>query len=346
MNTVLRHVIAGILYSLIISFIMMGVTLLAFPPRKWSMLLEREILDLPYLFLAFLIPVIIGAIIGLSIGIYWRRRLHSIERHLEELVKGQPISVKEEPEKELANIRAIIEQLQEKLVKQTELTQRQATDRAYKREKSLQEVVIQERNRLARELHDSVSQQLFAASMMMSAINEANPPEDQAMKQQLHMIEKAIHQSQLEMRALLLHLRPAALKGKSLTEGIEELLLELTQKVPMDIDWKVEALKVDKGIEDHLFRILQESVSNTLRHAKANTLHVMLIERDDFVILRVVDDGIGFDVEKVRASSYGLQNMEERAHELGGTFKMISLPGQGSRMEVKIPLLRGKEEHT
>src|SRR5699024_349076 len=159
---------------------------------------------------------------------------------------------------------------------------------------------------------------LFAASMMMSAINEANPPEDQAIKQQLHMIEKAIHQSQLEMRALLLHLRPAALKGKSLTEGIE----------------------------DHLFRILQESVSNTLRHAKANALHVMLIERDDFVILRVVDDGIGFDVEKVRASSYGLQNMEERAHELGGTFKMISLPGQGSRMEVKIPLLRGEDVRT
>src|SRR5690625_1825733 len=284
MNNVLRHVIAGIFYSLIISFIMMGITLLAFPPRKWGMLLEREILDLPYLFLAFLIPVILGAIIGISTGIYWRRRLHSIERHLDELVKGQPITVKEEPENELANIRAITDQLQEKLVKQTELTQRQATDRAYKREKSLQEVVIQERNRLARELHDSVSQQLFAASMMMSAINEANPPEDRAMKQQLHMIEKAIHQSQLEMRALLLHLRPAAFILKSVIEGIEELLLELTQKVPMDIDWKVEALKVDKGIEAHLFRILQESVSNTLRHAKANALHVMLIERDDFVI--------------------------------------------------------------
>src|SRR5690625_729128 len=345
MNTVLRHVVAGIFYSLILSFIMIGITFLAFPP-EWSMLFERELLDLPYLLLAFLIPIIVGTIIGISTGIYWRRRLRSIERHLDALVKGQSITVKEEPEKELANIRAITEQLQEKLVKQTELTQQQVTDRAYKREKSLQEVVIQERNRLARELHDSVSQQLFASSMMMSAINEANPPEDQAMKQQLYMIEKAIHQSQLEMRALLLHLRPAALKGKSLTEGIEELLLELTQKVPMDIDWKVEALKVDKGIEDHLFRILQESVSNTLRHAKANALHVMLIERDNFVILRVVDDGIGFDVEKVRASSYGLQNMEERAHELGGTFKMISLQGQGARMEVKIPLLRGEDEHT
>src|SRR5699024_7093979 len=121
----------------------------------------------------------------------------------------------------------------------------------------------------------------FAASMMMSAINEANQPENGTMKQQLFMIEKMINQSQLEMRALLLHLRPAALKGKSLFEGIEELLIELTQKVPMEIDWKVENLNVDKGIEDHLFRILQESVSNTLRHAKARTLHVMLIERDD-----------------------------------------------------------------
>ena len=83
------------------------------------------------------------------------------------------------------------------------------------------------------------------------------------------MVEQMIHQSQLEMRALLLHLRPVALKGKNLQEGMKELLVELAQKVPLDIEWKIEDMSLDKGIEDHLFRILQESVSNTLRHAKA-----------------------------------------------------------------------------
>ena len=82
---------------------------------------------------------------------------------------------------------------------------------------------------------------------------------------QLKLVEEMIHQSQLEMRALLLHLRPVALKGKSLQEGMEELLMELMQKVTMDIKWKLEDFPVEKGVEDHLFRILQESVSNTLK---------------------------------------------------------------------------------
>jgi NarL family two-component system sensor histidine kinase LiaS len=141
------------------------------------------------------------------------------------------------------------------------------------------------------------------------------------------------------MRALLLHLRPVALKGKSLQEGIQELLLELQQKVPMKIQWKIEHFSLDKGIEDHLFRILQESVSNTLRHAKATTLEVLLVKRGNLVILRVVDDGIGFDVEKTKTGSYGLQNMHERAVEIGGTLQIVSVPNQGTRLEVRVPLL-------
>jgi NarL family two-component system sensor histidine kinase LiaS len=141
------------------------------------------------------------------------------------------------------------------------------------------------------------------------------------------------------MRALLLHLRPVALKNKSLREGIEELLIELTQKVTMDINWKLETFSLDKGVEDHLFRILQESVSNTLRHAKASKLEVLLIKREDLVILRIVDDGIGFEVEETKAGSYGMQNMHERALEVGGTLKVISIKNKGTRLEVKVPVM-------
>src|SRR5690625_384627 len=95
------------------------------------------------------------------------------------------------------------------------------------------------------------------------------------------MLEKTIHPARLEMRALLNQLRPVTLKGKNVQIGAEELLLELIQRVPMEIDWKIEPFIVDKGIDDQLFRILQESVSNTLRHAKASRLLVMLIERSE-----------------------------------------------------------------
>ncbi|HLR69481.1 sensor histidine kinase [Virgibacillus alimentarius] len=344
MNVVLRHAMIGIVFSVLLSLIMMGFTFLTFPPEEWSVLMERDVWDMPFLLFALIIPVMIGAITGISVGLYWHKRLHRIDRQLDELVKGQKVTIYDAPEKEFIQIQTNIRQLREKLNKQTELKQRQATERAHERERTLQEVVIQERNRLARELHDSVSQQLFAASMMMSAINESTPPEDHAIQQQLTMVEKMINQSQLEMRALLLHLRPVALKGKSLIDGINELLGELTQKVPIEVEWKVETLHLDKGIEDHLFRILQESISNTLRHAKALTIHVMLIERDNIVILRVVDDGVGFDMEKTHTSSYGLQNMKERAHEVGGTFKIVSLPNQGTQLEVKVPRLRYEDD--
>ena len=131
------------------------------------------------------------------------------------------------------------------MTEQAKLSQRLATEKVEDQEARIQEIIEQERNRLARELHDSVSQQLFAASMMMSAINETkqqSESENDREAKQLKMVEEMIHQSQLEMRALLLHLRPVALKNKSLQEGIEELLIELSQKVTMDINWKVEAV--------------------------------------------------------------------------------------------------------
>jgi NarL family two-component system sensor histidine kinase LiaS len=225
------------------------------------------------------------------------------------------------------------------MLEQTKLSQKLANEKAEDQEKRIQEMVSQERNRLARELHDSVSQQLFAASMMMSAITESRALSDDRETKQLKLIEETIHQSQLEMRALLLHLRPAALKGKSLQEGVQELLMELMQKVTMSIKWKVEPIPLDKGVEDHLFRILQESVSNTLRHAKATSLDVLLIKRDDFVIMRVSDDGVGFEVDEGKTGSYGLQNMHERAVEIGGTLKIVSLKNKGTRLEVKVPVL-------
>lgn len=113
----------------------------------------------------------------------------------------------------------------------------------------------------------------------------------------------------------------------------------------MDISWKAEDFQLDKGVEDQLFRILQESVSNTLRHAKATTLHVILIKRDNIAILRVKDNGVGFDMNTVKTGSYGLQNMKERALEVGGTIKIISLPNQGTQLEVKVPIIRKEGEH-
>ncbi|ELK48177.1 sensor histidine kinase [Halobacillus sp. BAB-2008] len=335
MNIWKRQVMTGLLTFLAFSLILLGITFVTFPVGSLAELWSREVMDLPYVLLVLFLAAMGGIVSGVLQGWYWRRRWNGVQYQLEELVKGNELFYEGTDLKEISQIDEAIRKLERKMAQQTIANQRLATERAEERERSLQEVVVQERNRLARELHDSVSQQLFAASMMMSAINET--ADDGRGSRQLQMVERMIHQSQLEMRALLLHLRPVALKDKTLKEGVGELLGELTQKVPMEISWTMEDLHLEKGLEDQLFRILQESVSNTLRHAKAEALEVMLIERDHNVILRIVDDGIGFDVEQGKASSYGLQNMQERALEVGGTLKIVSVEGQGTRLEVKVP---------
>lgn len=227
------------------------------------------------------------------------------------------------------------------LITQQKSLKRITDERAEAQDQLIQERVVQERQRLARELHDSVSQQLFAASMLLSAITEGAPESET--KKPLLQVEKMVQQAQLEMRALLLHLRPAALNNKSIAEGLEELLIELKEKVLFDIRYRLEEVSLSKGAEDHLFRIAQETLSNTLRHAQATEVDVLFVQRDGLAIFRVQDNGIGFKDDDEKTGSYGLQNVKERAIEIGATCKIVSVPSQGTIVEVKLPALKGDE---
>ncbi|MGX1195310.1 sensor histidine kinase [Metabacillus sp. SLBN-84] len=345
MTSILRQMALGAAISVSVLVFLSASYFVMFPLDDWSILWEKEMLDLPFIYFVPAVSVAIGLVLGLFSGIFLRSDIGQLSEEISQLARGK-YADGDFPKKsgDFEKMWHSLRQLQKHLTEQTKLSQKLANEKAEEQEKRIQKIVSEERNRLARELHDSVSQQLFAASMMMSAINESSGSRAEAENRQLQMVEQMIHQSQLEMRALLLHLRPAALKGKTLQEGMKDLLQELSQKVPMEVSWKMEDVQLDKGIEDHLFRILQESVSNTLRHSKAETLEVLFIERDDLVLLRVIDDGIGFKVDAAKTGSYGLQNMHERAAQLGGTLKIVSFPGKGTKLEVKIPLVRGEKD--
>ena len=188
----------------------------------------------------------VGLIYGVVSGMFWKRQLERVDEGLHFLEQGRLPSQQETyPIQEMAKMEERMQLIHKQINEQTKLSQKMANEKAEDQEKQIQEIVSQERNRLARELHDSVSQQLFAASMMMSAINESQAEYGKNGNKQLKMVEEMIHQSQLEMRALLLHLRPVALKGKSLQEGMKELLIELSQKVTMDI--KLENRSISLG---------------------------------------------------------------------------------------------------
>ncbi|MEH7437807.1 sensor histidine kinase [Neobacillus drentensis] len=341
MSTTQRQVVWSVACSFLMAVIVAAIFTIVFPLNSWSELWKRHFMDIPFVIFIPAFSIVIGILLGGVSGLFWRKQFLVIDHSLHQLEQGRAAEAEEKPAiAEMQSIAERIDKIGKQMSEQVKLSQRLATEKVEDQEARIQEIIEQERNRLARELHDSVSQQLFAASMMMSAINETKQEsENDREAKQLKLVEEMIHQSQLEMRALLLHLRPVALKNKTLQEGIKELLIELSQKVTMDINWKVEDFPLDKGVEDHLFRILQESISNTLRHSKASGLEVLMVKRDDFAILRIVDDGIGFEVNEMKVGSYGMQNMHERALEVGGTLKVISVKNKGTRLEVKIPVM-------
>lgn len=337
MRLVIRQIIISILFLLLTITIALVITFIVFPLDDFKDLLETKLFNVHYLYLIGIVILIIGIIKGTISGQLWKQHIRYIERQLRQLYEGHMLVT--EDYKDLREVDAQIEKLQQKITQHIEHAQHLVTEQANEREASLQEIVVEERNRLARDLHDAVSQQLFAASMMMSAINEAKYDISPELKDQLSMVEKMIQQSQLEMRALLLHLRPVQLKGKQLQEGVEDLISELMSRLPIEVDYQIEQFPIEKGIENQLFRILQEAVSNTLRHAEASTLKITLIKRESFIIMRIIDDGKGFEISEINTSSYGLDTMKERSEELGGSFKVVSLPNRGTRVEVKIPTI-------
>ncbi|MFE5426480.1 MULTISPECIES: sensor histidine kinase [Bacillaceae] len=346
MSILTRQILTALGVAFVLSLALPAAVFFIFPLSDWSLLWEKVVMGLPFVIFLPSLVMTVGLIYGVVSGMFWKRQLERVDEGLYLLEQGRLPSQQETyPVQEMAKMVERMHLIHKQINEQTKLSQKMANEKAIDQEKQIQEIVSQERNRLARELHDSVSQQLFAASMFMSAITESQSDMEKTEMKQFKVVEEMIHQSQLEMRALLLHLRPVALKGKSLHEGMKELLLELAQKVTMDINWKMEPVTLDKGIEDHLFRILQESISNTLRHAKASSLEVLLIVRDGLIILRITDDGIGFNVEESKTGSYGLQNMHERAVELGGTMQLVSVPNKGTKLEVKIPLLNAGGDH-
>lgn len=197
------------------------------------------------------------------------------------------------------------------------------------------EIVEEERKRISRELHDSVSQELFAATMILSSVQ--NSSDLTTVQSQTQLSLKILHEAQNEMRALLLHLRPTELDGKSLSIGLTALINELTAKISANINYRLDDVQSTQTIEDNLFRMAQEVLSNTLRHAHAQNIEISLVENKGNIVLVITDDGLGFDQEEKKSASYGLSNLRERALLLGGYCEITAAPEQGTKVEIRIP---------
>ncbi|RNB92288.1 sensor histidine kinase [Brevibacillus fluminis] len=302
-------------------------------------------LDWKYLLIFFVAAIIfagiLGVISGYVVGNLLKKRLNALWEAAMNLERGTlSYRVPELGADELGDIGWSFNRLAAKWEEQVVSLQRLSNHNAALGEQLRQAAVVEERQRLARELHDAVSQQLFAIAMTTAAIKRLMEKNPARAAQQIELVEEMASAAQTEMRALLLHLRPATLQDKSLGEAVVELLEELKQKQLLKITWELEEIDgMSSGIEDHLFRILQEALSNTLRHARADHIEVKLFTLQGQVRLRITDDGVGFDTDGEKMTSYGLVSIRERVAEVGGSLEIYSAIGKGTQLEVRIPLM-------
>ncbi|MNO84634.1 Sensor histidine kinase LiaS [compost metagenome] len=125
-----------------------------------------------------------------------------------------------------------------------------------------------------------------------------------------------------------------------MSQGLLDLVRELKTKVPMDLTLEMdEELNLGKGIENHLFRIIQEAMSNTLRHSKADKMEIRIHRKMNVVKVALRDNGVGFELDEKKQTSYGLSTMQERVREIGGSIQFITAPGKGTRIEITVPLM-------
>lgn len=197
--------------------------------------------------------------------------------------------------------------------------------------------VATERNRLARDLHDAVTQTLFSASLIaetLPLIYENNESEGRNLLQELRQLTRG---ALAEMRTLLLELRPIALEESELPDLLLQLSEAVTGRTGVPINTTIEKpCKIPTQVRIALYRIAQESLNNVMKHARASEVNVNLsgCSEGEVVSLSITDNGRGYDTNQVSSDRMGIKIIHERAQAIGAELDIRSEPGMGTRVEV------------
>jgi signal transduction histidine kinase len=211
--------------------------------------------------------------------------------------------------------------------------------RLYERGRELS--FVEERNRLARDLHDSVVQKLFGVVLAAQSAETLFDRDPDSARGQLQKLGELTQDAIQELRSLIFQLRPAAVESEGLAEALVKHVQVLRRVHRQDIQLEVVGEpRLRPRIDDEVFRIAQEALHNALRHAAAARLEVRLEEGERLLALTVRDDGRGFDPGAAahRSRRLGLTSMEERAAALGGALTIESAPGEGTTISLEVPL--------
>ena len=191
-----------------------------------------------------------------------------------------------------------------------------------------------ERARWARELHDETLQELGALKLLLDSARQTGNPEriQESMEMALGQIELSIR----NLQALITELRPAALDQIGLAPALDALLKRVAATSGIEVEAEVAIGRLDAEVEGTLYRLVQESLNNAVKHAAATTVRVSLTEGAEGIELSVVDDGAGFDTQ-APSKGFGLLGMHERVALIDGTLSVESTPGEGTVVRARVP---------
>jgi signal transduction histidine kinase len=193
--------------------------------------------------------------------------------------------------------------------------------------------VVNERNRIARELHDAVSQTLFAANLLAGSLVQS-PQADAETRQQVQVLERLNRSALAEMRMMLFELRPDALQTMRLPDLLQQAVEALAGRGSIQVETQFEeTAPVPPATRVQVYRVAQEALSNIGRHSGAQHTQVQwLVTQPGQGRLRVVDDGHGFDTSADTPGHFGVANIRERAAAVGGNLTLRSAPGEGTEL--------------
>jgi PAS domain S-box-containing protein len=209
----------------------------------------------------------------------------------------------------------------------------------------LQTIREEERKRIGREIHDELGQQLTAIKMDVAWVDKKTPDEATLIKSKLKNVLTLLDGSNQSIRRILSELRPGILDSHDLPEAMEWLSRQFTAStnIPVKLTSEKNKIIVSEAIATCIFRIYQEALTNITRHAEAATVYSSLSLEGNDIVVSVEDDGKGFDKNSLETKkSFGILGIKERVLSLGGLFELHSVPGNGTKIMIRLPYIVSK----
>jgi len=277
-------------------------------------------------FIMLVVTPPVGAVFGWLASRGFRKRLGRLSMAAKAWSKGDfSVAPRDRSADEIGeltrNLNNMAEQLQTLLHTRDELTR------------------VEERNRLARELHDTVKQQTYASRMQLSAAKNLIETDPKAAAGHLETALQLNRETQQDLKLLIDELRPAALQGKGLSQALTEYAARWQEHTGILVETTINGERaLPLHIEQAFYRVLQESLSNVARHSEADCVKLILRMSPESITLIVSDNGCGFDPNVPNSNTLGLSGMKQRLSEVGGSLRIESTPSTGTKVIAEVQL--------